>query len=242
MGESIPIKPSSFAIDAGLLDLSMEEVVALFIDKEKRRHKDAKDDENQQEAYIGSRVVPTGLLMSLDTVCRHCDISRSLLTRCLSHQIMAWYDSIPRLKELSELFYIVCDAADDFGYPDLYDGMQDVGYTLGHISPKHISFRTINWVKNSLYVKSKPLGLSAGLLFVIGLCRSVITTASGRSQGTIEKYLSEEVSRLEIHIEERFFRVFSFHDTVRRRAKLDGRGVISPIVTKVVSSGDNAHN
>ncbi len=67
MPESVNLNPSSFAEDGGLLDLSMEEVVSLFLDKEKRRHKEAKEDENQQEVVIGTRVVPAGLVMSIDT-------------------------------------------------------------------------------------------------------------------------------------------------------------------------------
>ena len=43
----VSIRPSVFVSDYGLLDASMEDVVSLFIDKEKQRHKAAKDDENQ---------------------------------------------------------------------------------------------------------------------------------------------------------------------------------------------------
>jgi len=218
--KGVSLTPTSFSNDSGLLDLSMEEVVALFLDKEKRRHRDAKDDENQQEAIVGSKIAPMGLVMSLDTACHRCSgISRAVLTRCLSHQVIAWFESNTRLKELSELFYLACEAADDLGYPDLYDGMQDAGYLFEHASPKPVSFRTINWVKSSLHKMAQPLGLAVGMLFIIGLCQSVVTTKSGRSQGTIEKYLSEEVDKFHTHVEERFIRVFAFHETVRRRAK-----------------------
>jgi len=220
MTEGINIGPGFFAEDGGLLDLSMEEVVSLFQDKEKRRHRDAKDDENQQEAIVGSRVVPMGLIMSLDTACRRCVVSRSLLTRCLSHQIAAWFESDTRLKELSELYFTACEAADDLGYPDLYDGMREVGYSFGHASPRTVSFRTINWVKNSLYKTAQALGLPVGTVFIVGLCYSVGTTGSGRSQGTIENYLADEVSRFHTHVEERFIRVFAFHEMIRRRAKV----------------------
>ncbi len=219
MTDKVPINPTTFAEDGGLLDLSMEEVVTLFLDKEKRRHRDAKEDENQQETTVGSRIVPAGLIMSLDTASRRNDISRSMLTRYLSHQVAAWFESNARLRELSELFYTACEAADDLGYPDLYDGMRDVGYSFSHSSPKTVSFRTINWVKNSLYKMAQPLGLPVGMLFIVGLCHSVVTTNSGRSQGTIDNYLTEELTRFQTHVEERFIRVFAFHETVRRRAK-----------------------
>ncbi|KKN72358.1 hypothetical protein LCGC14_0411850 [marine sediment metagenome] len=225
MPDSVNLNPSSFAEDGGLLDLSMEEVVSLFLDKEKRRHKEAKEDENQQEVVIGSRVIPMGLMMTLDSMSRRCNVSRALLTRCLSHQIVAWFEGNAKLKELSELFYLACDAADDLGYPDLYEGMRDVGYSLCHVSPKPTAFRTIGWVRNGLHKVAQPLGLPVGILFAVGLCQSVLTTDSGRSQGTIEKYLSEEVSQFQTHIEDRFIRVYAFHDTVRRRAKSDGKTI-----------------
>ena len=231
MPESVNLNPSSFAEDGGLLDLSMEEVVSLFLDKEKRRHKEAKEDENQQEVVIGTRVVPAGLVMSIDTACRRLDLSRSLLTRCLSHQIASWFESNARLKELTELFYIACEAADDLGYPDLYDGMRDVGYSFGHTSPKLVSFRTISWVKSNLGILAQPLGLPVRTLFIVGLCHSLVTTDSGRYQGTIEKYITEEVSRFQTHVEERFIRVFAFHETVRRRAKKEGGNDIGDIET-----------
>jgi len=199
--------------------------VSLFKDKEKRRHtdKEAREDENQQEAIIGFRALPSGLLMSLDAAGRRCNVSRGLLTKCLSHQIMAWYESIPRLKELSNLFHIAGDTADDLGYPDLYDGMRDTGYSFIHTSTRLASLRTINWVKSGLYQLAQPLGLPVSILFAVGLCRSVITTSSGRSQGTIEKYLTEEVAKLNQHIEERFIRLYAFHETIRQRAAVEKR-------------------
>lgn len=230
--DGVSLNPGLFADDGGLLDMPMEDVVTLFRDKERRRNKDAKDDENQQEALIGSRVVPVGLVMSLDSRSRSLDISRGLLTRCLSHQIMAWYGSMPRLKELTELFYISFDAADDYGYPDLCEGMREIGYSFVHVSPKSVSFRTINWVKNGLQTISYPLGLTVCTLFTIGVCRSLITTGSGHSAGTIEKYLTAEVERFNQHVEERFIKVFGFNDLVRRRALSEGRNKSDNMITR----------
>ena len=45
----VSIRPGDTVDDSGLLDLSMEEVVSLFLDKERSRHKLAKEDENQAE-------------------------------------------------------------------------------------------------------------------------------------------------------------------------------------------------
>lgn len=218
---NVTFNPNSFSDDAGLLDMSMEDVVALFLDREKHRAREAKDDENQQEDLVGYRVVPMGLLMSLDASARHLNITRSLLTRCLSHQIMSWIESIARIRELMELFNIAHDAANEHGYPDLYDGMRPT-YVFANTSPKQMSFRTIRWVKNGLAVLSQPLGVPTGALFIVGLCFALSTSEDSGSKGTIRKYFSVEVSQLAQHVEEQFIRVSGFHDMVRRRVAANG--------------------
>jgi len=218
--KTVPIRPDSFTDDYGLLDVSMEDVVSLFIDKEKQRHKLAKDDESQQVDLVGYRSVPAGLVMTLDGNARRIGITRALLTRCLSHQIVSWVDSIDRIKEITGLFNIACDAAEEFGYPDLYDKMSP-SYEFANSSPKQVSFRTIQWVKNKLYAVAHPLGIPAGALFIIGLCFS-LSRAGAVSKGTVDKYLSTEVVKFTEHVDERSVWVCGFNDLVRRRAKKDG--------------------
>ncbi len=216
----VDINPSSFAEDGGVLDLSMEEVVAFFLDTEKRRHKTAKEDENQQEDTITYRVVPMGLVMSLDATSRSLGITRALLTRCLSHQIAAWFDSMDRLRDLVELFNIAHDAAYEYGYPDLYDDMHPK-YIFANTAPRTVSFRTIRWVKNKLFAISQPVGIPAGALFIIGLCYALTRTAEN-SKGTVDKYLSAEVSQFLLHSDEQSIRIRGFDDMIRWRAKKEG--------------------
>jgi len=216
----VSLGPSTFAEDGGLLDLSLLEVVSLFLDKEKRRHKDAKDDENQQEDVVGYRVVPTGLIMALDGNARRLGITRAMLTKCVSHQIVAWLDSLDRIKELVSLFNIASDAAEEYGYPDLYEDMTP-NYSFSNSSPRSVTFRTIRWVKNKLYTVSQPLGIPVCALFIVGLCYS-LTRVGNESKGTINKYLSFEVSKFYRCVDERAVRVCGFNDLVRRRAAEDG--------------------
>ena len=216
----VNLNPSQFAEDGGLLDLSLVEIVSLFLDKEKRRRKDAKDDESQQEDIVGCRSVPTGLLMALDGNARRLGITRAMLTKCLSHQIVVWLDNLPRIGVITELYNIACDAAEEYGYPDLYDKMSP-SYTFVSSSPKQVSFRTIRWVKNKLYAVSRPIGIPAGAIFVAGLCYS-LTRAGNESKGTIRKYLSDEVQHFNRCVDERAIWVSGFHDLVRRRASEDG--------------------
>lgn len=220
MAKGIPIAPSQFSEDGGLLDLSLAEIVSLFIDKEKRRHKEAQDDESQQEDLVGCRLVPMGLLMALDGNARRLGLTRAMLTKCLSHQIVVWLDSLTRIGEITEIYNIACDAAEEYGYPDLYDSMVP-NYSFASASPKAVSFRTIRWVKNKLYAVSQPIGVPAGYIFAAGLCYS-LTRAGGETKGTIRKYLSAEVVKFTEHVDERSVRVVGFNDLVRKRARKEG--------------------
>lgn len=220
MAKGIPIAPSQFAEDGGLLDLSLTEIVSLFLDKEKRRHKDAKDDENQQEDLVGYRSVPTGLLMALDGNARRLGITRAMLTKCLSHQIVVWVDSLSRVGTIVELYNVACDAAEEYGYPDLYAKMSP-SHTFVNSDARQSSFRTIRWVKNKLYALSQPIGIPAGAIFIVGLCYSLTRTGS-ESKGTVRKYLSSEIQHFNRCIDERAVWVCGFNDLVRRRASEDG--------------------
>lgn len=216
----VRIVPSQFSEDGGLLDVSLAEIVALFLDKEKRRHKEARDDENQQEDVVGCRSVPTGLVMALDGNARRLGITRALLTRCLSHQVVVWLDSISRIGDIVGMFNIVSDAAEEFGYPDLYDHMMPL-YEFSNASPRSITFRTITWVKNKLYTLSQPVGVPVGSLFSIGLCYC-LTRAGCETKGTVSKFLSAEVAKFVRHIDERAVWVVGFNDLVRKRAADEG--------------------
>ena len=216
----VNLGPSAFAEDGGILDLSLQEIVSLFQDKEKRRSRDAKDDENQQEDTVGCRSVPTGLMMALDGNARRLGVSRAMLSRCASHQIIAWLDSLDRIREITGIFNIACDAAEEFGYPDLYDSMAP-NYSFASSSPRVVSFRTVRWMKNKLHLSSLPLGIPVGSLFTIGLCYS-LTRAGNETKGTISKYLSAEVTKFTRSVDERSVWVVGFNDLVRRRAHDDG--------------------
>ncbi len=221
-GEPVMVnfRPSQFAEDGGVLDLSLPEVVGLYLDTEKHRHKQAKEDENQQVDVVTSRVAPVGLIMALDGNARRLGITRAMLTRCLSHQIVAWLDSQSRIGEIAGLFNIASDAAEEYGYPDLYDKMAP-GYAFSSAAPRYVSFRTIAWVKHKLFALALPLGIPAGSLFIVGLCYS-LTRAGGGTKGTITKYLSAEVDNFTRCVDERSVWVVGFNDLVRKRARDEG--------------------
>ena len=216
----VPLNPSKFAEDGGLLDASMEEVVSMLLDKEKHRHKDAKENESEQEVVVSAKVTPMGLLAVLDLASHNLGVSRSMLTKCLSHQIACWYDSLPNLGVLTEEFYGAYSGAVGTGNPDLCDGLRNTSYRYNSsLTGRATTFRTISWVLNKLGNLSLPLGLSPTVLFHIGLCWSVARSSDDVYRKTIDKFLRAEPDKLIDYIGGRSVRVKGFIDEVNYRLK-----------------------
>ncbi len=214
--KNVNINPSQFADDGGLLDMTMEELVGMFLDQEKRRHKISKEDDNELEVVITAKTLPMGLVAILNIASHKLGVSRSVLTRCLSHQIAVWYDSIHGLSELSEKFYDAYQKALDHGHPDLCSRVKKMQYTFGSADESMTSFRSILWVLNKLNGLSLPLGLPAGTLFTVGLCRSV-SISSENYADTRSRFIKSEVDKFELSLGERLIEIRGFHDMVDYR-------------------------
>ena len=213
--DPVSILPSSFASDGGYLDMTPEEVVAATLDIEKRRHKIAKDDEQQQECVISVRDTPTGLMPLLTILSHDLGISRSLLTRCLSHRVAVWFDSLPGIMDVATLFYTTYQEAVDSGFPDICDGSRNCSYSFNNSAGKPNTFRSIIWAREKMLNLSLPLGLGSGHLFTIGICDSLLTSSIGK--GMVEKYLRPEIESFSVYLKERVDDVQYFHQKLEKR-------------------------
>ena len=84
----VSIHPSSFTDDLPDLSiLSLEEVIARFKDTEKRRNAKS-EPENESEVFWHVRSAPGELMSSLRVVASHLGISRAVLTKCMSRQLV----------------------------------------------------------------------------------------------------------------------------------------------------------
>jgi len=216
MAKGTSIAPSSFSEDAGLLDMSMEDVVGLFLDREKKRYRETKDDENQQEVIISAKVIPMGLLAILESTAHKLAVSRSLLTKCLSHQVASWFDNLPHLKELADTYYSAYDSAIRVGRPDLCSRFRnDTGYSLLRPSTDTpTTFRSIRWVQSKLSMVSTPLGISTSTLFSIGLCWSATQSTNEDYKTIIDNMIRQETRNLERYCGARFIRIRAFREEV----------------------------
>lgn len=187
----VNLNPSHHSDDIDPLNASMEDVVAFFIDREKRRKRDFPDDDSQKETTIGIKPVPGGLVALLDYVAYDSGVSRALITRCLSHRIAAWYESLDSIRDILPIYRDVQLHALDGGLPDILDRIRAVTYRSSVSCYGASSFRTIAWVQARLSDLVGPLGVPIQYLFSIGLFESLVSTDSGRYKGTLDVFRRE---------------------------------------------------
>jgi hypothetical protein len=213
VGKGVPL--NQFSEDGGLLDTVMEDVVSMFSDKEKRRYKDARENELEQEVVVGAKTTPMGLVATLDSASNQLSLSRAMLTRCLSHQVSVWFDNLPNLGQLSELYYQAHNKAVSTGHPELCTNLKDGGYSYVNTFTRNpTTFRSIAWLQNKLAKLSTPLGLPISILFHVGLCWSLSTSKCDVYCLTIDGFLKPEVERFTKYVGARFIQVKSFSDLV----------------------------
>jgi hypothetical protein len=95
---------------------SLESVIAMFKDTEKKRNLKTEPDD-QTEVRWRVRSAPAELLSSLRIAASHLNVSQSVLTKCMSHQIADWYGNALGLTSL---------AAD---YDDIYNQIKFQTYS-----------------------------------------------------------------------------------------------------------------
>jgi len=174
----VSIHPSSFTADLpDLSKFSLEEVVARFKDVEKKRNKDA-EPEGEKEVFLSIRHAPVELISSLNVAVEHLGSqSRSVLTKCMSRQVMDWYDNNADLVALTA------------SYKEIYAKVKKRGYTVLRVQaenpPKfsffqqpetvNVSISTIQWVLAKLRDVHNVIGMSVPDLLLAGFCWSFTT-------------------------------------------------------------------
>jgi len=218
----VSINPSHASDDGGLLDMSTEEVIAVFIEREKRRHADGHEDETQKEVRIAARGAPVGLLYLLDDIAHNIGVSRAIITRCLSHRVAAWFDTISSIRDLVTDYYEAHRKALKHGHAEVIHRHRFMSYyKFQDLSEGYAGFYTIGWVRSKLYDISVPLGVPTFPLFAIGLCESLSATTSEDYIGTTDP-LKKEVGLFLQHIGQRGIEISMLLRSVEYRAGVSG--------------------
>lgn len=213
----VSIHPSTFA-DPSIVDLTSGEVVRMLLTQESKRKREG-DNHSELDVPVSFRSVPEGLLEALSSIHNTTGFSQSLITRCLSHHVMAWYQSMPQVTLLTHLYKTVELRSD--GFPDIVRKMARDDYEFNHprtfVTSVRI-LRSVEFVMGYLGEIGAVLGIQPPKLLLSGLCWSLTTNVEGWSQDTISKFLSPEANNIQVYLGERILAL----DYVNKLLKLRG--------------------
>lgn len=192
----------------------------MYHNQEAKRKRDD-GEEGQRDVPLTFRSAPEGLLSAVHSISAMTGISKAIITRCLSHHVLSWYQSMPQVVELEGLHKTVYLSAD--GYPDISRLLERPSYEFHHPAADipRTSIRTVSFVMGYLDGVSVTLGVSVFRLFLSGLCWSVATNAEGWAGQYVRKYLDPEWKRMERHLRERVL-LFRYIDELLKMRSEEG--------------------
>ena len=203
----VSIHPSSF-VEPSITELTAGDVIRLYHKQESKRRRN--DDEyGQSDVPISFRSVPEGLLEVLDEVSSSIGVRKSVITKCLSHHAMSWYQSLPQVSLLSTIYKSLHTRSD--GFPDIIRKVKRDDYEFLHprsAGPRSAGasagiLRTVAFVLGYFGDIGDVLGIPAYKMFLTGLCWSVSTNTEGWSAEAVTKFLTPESENIRAYLGER---------------------------------------
>jgi len=217
----ISIAPSEMGREANWADASLEEVFEAHQQQERRRSEEMTP-VGEAAARVHVRVAPNELASSLDTIARRLRTRRSVLTKCLSHQVIDWYKNSLNINGLTEEFDDIYHKIKVTGrYSPLRKQIDLPNFRFVSEEIIDTTVVSINWVMGDLADMGRPIGASAASLLWVGLARSM-TMLEHRNwdKGNIERYFEPEARNMEICVADRFIDI----DGLRKKYEMrEGR-------------------
>ena len=197
----VNLAPSAFQ-EPDVYELPADEVLRLLHRQESKRGRDS-GEPSQREVAVEFRSAPEGLFVVLDHISLKTGMSRAVITKCLSHKVMAWYRNIPQVGELVRLYREVHLSAD--GYPDAVRLLNRSAYEFSHTADveERGRLRSIAFVRSYLSELGPVLGAPAYRLFLSGICWAISTSTEEWSEQSVNQYLVPEGEHLMAYINER---------------------------------------
>jgi hypothetical protein len=198
------------------VDMSLEGIVSEFADQEQHRN-DQDPNRRERATTLSYRSQPQGLSQVLDAAATdpHIDVSLSILTRCMSHQLVPWLRSLAGAKDVVSYYTVLCKKSD--GFPTIYDKLKNGSWGFSFVHPAAPigesmvgSWGTIMWAKTEVTTLSAIYGVEAAKLFAVGLCWSLSTNGLLLSPTTIRTCVLPEIDNLRQHIKERMIWLDAF--------------------------------
>lgn len=202
----VSLQPSTFTDDLpDLSKMSLEEVVARFKDTEKKRTLRV-EPETEAEVFWGVRSAPVELMSSLKVVSVRLGVSRSVLTKCMSRQLVDWYMNSLGLESLKAEFDTIYTKIKLRGYSTLRiqaENPAKFDFTIPQ-EAIHTSISTIQWVITRLQDVGEIIGMSSTELLLSGMVWS-LTTLENRDwdRRCIEKRFIPESCNLSTLVNDR---------------------------------------
>lgn len=218
----VSLHPDSFTADfPDLSKFTLEEVVSRFKDVEKKRTVNT-EPESEAEAHWAVRSAPVELSSSLKVVSARMGISRNVLTKCMSRQVVDWYSNALGIEKLMN------------DYNDIYSKIKLKSYTTLRIQAEHparfcyacqpepvnISISTIRWVLGKLGEVREVIGVYAQDLLLSGMCWS-LTTLENKDwdRSNIEKFFVPEADNIRTLISDRIIDIVGLQEKYKNREK-----------------------
>jgi len=187
----VSIRPEDF-VTPNILDMSAGEVIRSLAGREAKRRRNA-DDYSESDVAITFRSAPEGLLEALGEISNVSGVRQSVITKCLSHHVMAWYQSLPQVSLLVKLYRSVQGKSD--GFPDIIRKAQREDYEFAFPRSMGIGMgqlRTVSFVVGYLGDISSATGIPLYKLFLTGLCYSLSTNDDGWVKDTVSRFFIPE--------------------------------------------------
>ena len=222
-GIPVSIHPSSFSNDLpDLSTFSLEEVVARFKDVERKRSARSEPD-GEAEVFWAIRRAPVELMSSLRVVSARMGVSRAVLTKCMSRQVVDWYSNSLGMGELSTTFEDIYSKVKLRGYTTLrIQAENPAKFSYAHQAEDvYVSISSIRWVLSKLGEVKEVIGAGSTDLLLAGFCWS-LTTLENRDWDAhnIEGVFKVEAESISTLIRDRLIDVRSLYAKYTVREEL----------------------
>ncbi len=197
-GKSLKLTTTSIR-DVPPNEMSLDAALLFFKEIETKRERG--EGANQYRQYHISGMI-NELSSSLGLLAFDKSVSLSMLVRCMSHQVLAWYENELEADKLYSSRWEVYRRAKK-GHSGVRKQMEQANFRpLFPFELGDIWYDVPNVVITKLTRWGKPFGASVYTLFIYGLAWCILTVEDGEwDKGNREKYFGPEVAHFKRSIE-----------------------------------------
>ncbi len=215
----VSIAPSSCRNDTeGTVNVTCEDIVSERAAQERRRNLQTVGDE--AETRVRYRTTPFILLPLLAAFCDSGPVSdRRVITKCLSHHLIALLEDIPELPAISRMKSgLIRLNGKHGGLSDLIDQVDTPTYRFATPRDKPGEFRSVEVITKRLSALVSGSGIAVNTAFSIGLLLTLSTTKRQCLLG-ITAEASAEIERFKQFLDERVTLLSAYSDIAGRRLR-----------------------